>query len=320
MKKALSIVALALCAALFAACQPNTAPDVTRVPTQQPTSAPTAAPKPMLYVLAGESKTLFAEAATAEHSALYGVERIRSLDELPSDSGGGSAVLLWYLEEALDSQTASALGERGFTLVVYDPDGLGAPEGVNCIRGDAGSAESEMLEACLAYPPHDTPVRLFGVFRQKDSQAHRLWNDAADAGKIFVKSTYYENGADGSVSDWIKGRLEKYFPGMMDGIYVESASAAVEIVKALTEAGREDMEVFCTESSAELYLLSQQYPTIVPLLYGMDDQAMGTQLRRAAETVLLGGEMESGSRPMRVYSPLAADAASPAADSTPAAN
>ena len=156
-------------------------------------------------------------------------------------------------------------------------------------------AEAAVLDLAIAYPPHDTPVRLFGLFESRESAACTAWQAAVAEGRVFVKGAYYASEAEESAEAWMAGRLERYFEGMVDGIYAETAELAVAAAQALLAAGRSDMEIFCTGSSDALLDLMEAHPALVAAAYGVDEAEAGRMCISLAEQMLEGKTPEGAS-------------------------
>ena len=93
------------------------------------------------------------------------------------------------------------------------------------------------------------PSRPAGPSARRLRARGAAWQAAVEQGRVFVKSTYYAAGAETDAAAWMSGRLERYYEGMVDGIYAETAELAVAAAETMLAAGRSDMEIFCADSS-----------------------------------------------------------------------
>jgi len=169
------------------------------------------------------------------------------------------------------------------------------------VRAESEKAATEALEAAIAYPPHDTPVRLLGMFASKTSPAYAAWNAAIAAGRVMDKGVFSDTDADADT--WMAERLNKYFPGMIDGIYAETAADAVIAANALIAAGRDDMEVFCAGSNGTLLTLMGTNPRVVVFAYGADEAAAGKVCLELAMQCIAGETVGGATVPSEAITP-----------------
>ena len=167
---------------------------------------------------------------------------------------------------------------------------------------DAYAAETA-LDLCVAYPPHETPVRLIGLFTSAESRAYTVWREAATSGRVFSKAELFltvpvpeetpkpkKEPPSPTPIPTLEERLTKlfsgFYPGMIDGIYAETGELAVAAAGVLAQLGRDDMEVFAASTDANAPgLLS---PLLVACV-GLNAEEAGGLSYSAAST-LLGGE------------------------------
>lgn len=292
-----SIGLLLCCALLLCGCGLLQPPEPTPVPTPTPAPTPTPSPtpEPVIAVSAPETAERFLSGAVSEaverRTVPGGAAALASEDF----DGRAAAVLYWTGDEG-EAETVEALLARGVSVVAFAPADAEVPEGAVCVcvARDAG-AEAAVLDLAIAYPPHDTPVRLLGLFTSRESAACAAWQAAVDEGRVFVKGAYYGSEAEASAADWMAGRLEDYYEGMVDGVYAETAELAVAAAQALLAAGRSDMEVFCTGSSDALLDLMDLYPALVTAAYGVDEAEAGRLCIALAERLLAGETPEDAS-------------------------
>ncbi len=128
---------------------------------------------------------------------------------------------------------AEAIDER-FSLLYYD----------------MGASIDVLYESALTYPPHDTPVRLAGIFESEQSPLAVRFEELYDEGKALPKARFYADGEE-TAMEWLPEFLSDFVEGTVDGIVAESAELALAAYRALTLEGRSDMEIFCLESTRE---------------------------------------------------------------------
>ncbi len=128
---------------------------------------------------------------------------------------------------------AEAVDER-FSLLYYD----------------MSASIDALYESALTYPPHDTPVRLAGMFESEESPLAVRFEELYEEGKVLPKARFFANGEE-TPMEWLPGFLGDFVEGTVDGIVVETAELALEAFRALTLEGRSDMEIFCLESTKE---------------------------------------------------------------------
>lgn len=120
---------------------------------------------------------------------------------------------------------------------------------------DGSNALSLAYDTALAFPPHDTPVRMIGVFESKDSPASVLFDELYEQGKLLPKATYYADaGKDHEpLSEWLADKLGENldYEGMVDCLFAETDKLALEALSALQKHPRANMEIFCAQISAQ---------------------------------------------------------------------
>lgn len=289
----IAIVALAL-APLLAGCSgaPIATPTHTpRPPTPKPTNTPVPTPVPVVAVAADESYACFWEGiATSDADDGASVTPIAGgLVAAPGLRFAGASVILAYLGEAEpDYGPLRQAMQNGSHVYVYAAAGQAVPEDIPAlVYRNEGAAEAA-LDAAITHPPHDTPVRLVGLFTSSASDAYRAWAEGVESGRIFVKAVYYADGEDADLGAWMENRLSKTYPGMLDGIYAETAELAIRATDALVAAGRSDIEVFSAEVTDPVLAKMLEYPGILVSATGANPVRAGRMLREAASALLLG--------------------------------
>ena len=166
---------------------------------------------------------------------------------------------------------------------------------------DAYAAETA-LDLAVAYPPHETPVRLIGLFANAESRAYTVWREAATSGRVFSKAELFltepvpeetpkpkKEPPSPTPIPTLEERLTElfsgFYPGMIDGIYAETGELAVAAAGVLAQLGRNDMEVFAASTGANAPgLLS---PLLVSCV-GLNAEEAGGLSYSAASTLLDG--------------------------------
>lgn len=185
------IVGLALlssgCGAL-ASLRATPTPSPTPTPVPTPTPSPT--PVPVVAVSAPtEAKRFWAHIVPAQYLRCAVEDGAQGLAGL-SFEGQAAAVLYWTGGDG-EAEAVEALLARGVPVVVFAPEDAAVPAGAVCVRALTGAAATDALEAAIAYPPHDTPVRLLALFETRESDARAAWQAGVEAGRVYVKGVYY---------------------------------------------------------------------------------------------------------------------------------
>lgn len=114
-----------------------------------------------------------------------------------------------------------------------------------------------------------------------------------EAGRVYVKGVYYVAEAEETAGEWMAGRLEAYYEGMVDGVYAETAGLAVAAAEAMLAAGRADMEIFCADCNDALLALMEAHPALIPFAYGVDEAAAAQACLALAERLIAGETVEN---------------------------
>ena len=284
---------------------PTPAPTPVPTPTPVPAPTPSPTPVPVVLVAAPETAKRFSEYAVPTAFAVQAFTDGAAALAEKSFAGQAAAVVYWMSAE--DADAVQALLTRGVPVVVFAPGDAAVPEGAACVRVVAGDAAQQALETAIAYPPHDTPVRLFGMFTDRESAACAAWQAAVEQGRVFVKSTYYAAGAETDAAAWMSGRLERYYEGMVDGIYAETAELAVAAAETMLAAGRSDMEIFCADSSDALLELMQAHPRLIAAAFGVDEAVAAQRCVAMAEQLLFGNKPEDETLEAELLTPAASE-------------
>lgn len=287
------IVGLALlssgCGAL-ASLRATPTPSPTPTPVPTPTPSPT--PVPVVAVSAPtEAKRFWAHIVPAQYLRCAVEDGAQGLADL-SFKGRAAAVLYWTGGDG-EAEAVEALLARGVPVVVFAPEDAAVPAGAVCVRALTGAAATDALEAAIAYPPHDTLVRLLALFETRESDARTAWQAGVEAGRVYVKGVYYVAEAEETAGEWMAGRLEAYYEGMVDGVYAETAGLAVAAAEAMLAAGRADMEIFCADCNDALLALMEAHPALIPFAYGVDEAAAAQACLALAERLIAGETVEN---------------------------
>ena len=204
-----------------------------------------------------------------------------------------TAVAFFYLDNRKDVPEISSLADNGIPVVVYNRIGFECPDDAVTVGYTEvyGSDRESVMEDAIAYPPHDTPVRMFGVFPNEESEAFQLFQDMISEGKILRKGLYL-GPADSAYMNWIERKLDAFLEGMLDCAYVETAEEAAVLANALIERGRDDFEIFTDESGEELASLAEAYPRIFPHFMRFDDDGAMEESVNLINSILAGEAVE----------------------------
>ena len=299
-KAAAFLMVLPLCAALFTACATSSVETEIGSPRETPSSeepevmtlveepTPTPEPEPVVFLYGTEDAFFPAVCENFLRDSVQ-TEYISTLAEAAAYPG--KKVLIYYsLTEAVNTDFYAEAGNIQVISVTPDTVEETASNGVTAVsvRMESGAAEA-LLEFAIAYPPHDTPVRMLGIFSSKESAAYAAWESFVSAGKIFAKKEFDTASTDSTCALWMEARLKAYYPGMLDCLFTETAEDALTVAETLQNASRTDMEIFCGEYSEEVYALMLQYPELIAgILHTDTEQALETAARNALQS--LAGE------------------------------
>lgn len=285
----------------------SAAPALFATPSPTPTATPVPTPQSAVGILAGETRTLFFEGITADQAGDNA--RLVRLDNGLADLSGadfqGEHVLIAYLDGSESQRQAlGALASSGTKVCAYAPRGEAAPEGVPTLSYDAlGAAEKALFEA-VAYEPHDTPVRLTGLFSSETSAAFLAYSAGIAEGKVFRRGVYVEGVTETAMADWILSRMADTLPGTVDGVYAETAEQALAAADAIEKAGLLGVEVFAAEATDALLNRMLAVPEILAVAVGTNDAYAGRYLRAEATRLLLDlpGASDGATLLPRLYS------------------
>ena len=282
---------VALCAAyLIARKEFGTAG---KQPAEEPTA--TSAPEPTEELRTSVVAFAAPQADAAFRATIASLPRTEIIDTEAariSDLAGIDAAVVYVASEA-DAQAAAAAQEKQIPVVAYNPMGFALPDTVAEVRFAVSMPETakDAMETAIAYPPHDTPVRMFGVFETMNGEAALVWNTFVSEGKVLDKGTFCE--ADGgTLFAWFAGKLEDFFPGMVDAAFVETPAQATELAKAMLAADRDDFEIFTVGTDAALSQLIAEQPRLLPATVQIDEEAAAAACAELLTRVLAGGDVQ----------------------------
>ena len=255
--------------------------------TVQETPAPTEEPvTPVIAVFAGNRG--FEEVSALLHQ-VRGAEIADGTEGIPEHT----AAAFFYLDSQDAAPEIGNLTDQGIPVIVYNRIGFECPDDAVKIGYATvyGSDPESVMDEAIAFPPHDTPVRMFGVFPDEESDAFKLFQDMISEGKVLRKGVYV-GPTDSSYTNWIERKLDSFLEGMVDCAYVETAEEAAVLANALIARNRDDFEIFTIESGEELAPLAEAYPRIFPHFMTFDDMRAMEEAAGAINSILAGGAPE----------------------------
>jgi len=305
-----ALIALS-CAAALSGCSllsPSTPVDVTPLGISPASSASSASPLPSsspqdasyLAVFGAEASSAFQQGLSkaAETGKYPVVFESGGVDALSGYRPKEPCVAIVYLSGA-----EATVPQAAIPVFVFAAEGQYVDAQVPHLSYVDTYAAETALDLAVTYSPHETPVRLIGLFSSEQSRAYTVWLKAADSGRVFSKAELFQIESIPeetpipkkyppsptpipTLEERMTKLLSRFYPGMIDGIYAETGELAVTAAGVLASLGRNDMEVFAasTSSNAES-LLSPLFVACV----GLNAEEAGGLSYSAAST-LLGGE------------------------------
>lgn len=274
-------------------------------PTVPPTPEPSPTPAPVIAVFGADASAAFAGGLrSAAESGSYALEFFPGGSEaLASFQPEGACAAVVLLDRAADP-----LPETSLPLFVFAPAGQAVPPQTPALSYRGEKAAGLALDFAVAYPPHETPVRLIGLFTSAQSEVYALWKAQAASGRVFPKAELFlsrpqeetpepdENEPTPTPEPTLNERLtdlfSKFYPGMIDGVFAETGELAVAASEALASLGRDDMEVFSASTSANAAALLSP---ILVCAVGADYAEAGGLCYSAASALLEGGSIPATS-------------------------
>ncbi len=301
------LVSLALCLLLFGCGVGSVSllasPTPAASPTTPPTPSPSPTPAPYIAVFGAEGSATFANGvAKAAEIGEYPVTfETGYLDALLAYAPQGNCVAIVLLQNEQDALPKSTVPVFAFASKGQRVDS----ETPHLTYADAYAAQTALTFA-LAYPPHETPVRLIGLFTSEESSAYTIYQSYAAEGKVFSKAVFFtvtpapEETPDPqeetpvptpepALTERLFALFSRFYPGMIDGVFAETGELAVAASETLASLGRDDIEVFSAATDSEAQSL------LSPLLVYANgaDYAEAGGLSYSAACAMLRGESVS---------------------------
>ena len=300
-KKWTALVLTALMCILAVGCSAETA--ASAEPSAQP--SPTATPKAGIEAVFDKAVTLaivsngdeaasslFFEAAKQEAESM-GVTVTTAaagsnFSTAVSDAAAQADAVVAFLPEAVADYAALEALQK--PAAVFDAHKGSAPAGLSYMNYGPDAELTMALDAALAYPPHEAPVRLILLFESADSPAYAAYQQLYSEGKIFPKEVYIASDEQTGAGEWLTGKLGGYVEGMLDAVFAEDTALAINAYDALASLSRSDMEVFCPGVTPDIVKRMEQGPDVFAQGIGRNDALAGVLSVRAALQMLHGGE------------------------------
>ena len=145
-------------------------------------------PKPEIVVFGAEASRSFQEGlADAAAQGTIAVSFVPGgMEALASYQPQGAVCAVVYWNEPGD-----ALPVVGFPVFAYAAHGQTAAENIPLLVYDPSGTAESVLEEAISYPPHETPVRLIGLFASETSPGYTVWKEAAAKGRVFSKAEFF---------------------------------------------------------------------------------------------------------------------------------
>lgn len=296
MKKAVLFGLVVLSLLSFAACaQQGEELRLFTTPTPSPTPSPSPTPVPSVALVNGGSDEAFTEGArrvvTKAGLSLISVECAPGdLSAVSSISTPGACALIVRVTDDMDD--LSALSAYADPVLLYRAGERELPQGMAAVLPETEGSTEELLKAAVAYPGYIAPVRMIGLFTDRDSKAYTIWKQAVAEGRIMSKATRFYDGNEENAKDfseWLAARLKEFYPGMIDCIFAQTGALAVQASDVVAGAGRGELEIFAAGLDGELQKTMRERPTILVAAAGIDSEKAGEACARRALELLEGG-------------------------------
>ncbi len=262
-------------------------PGPTPSPIPSPTPVPT--PVPVIAVFGADASLSFADGLSDYADGKpYTLEFISGdIETLSQYRPDGAAAAVVFLKDS-----GVSLPEAGIPIYVYAADGQNVSSRIKHLTYGGINAAIDTLNLAIAYPPHETPVRMIALFTSKTSRAYSVWSCAVDAGRVFEKAVFIENKSVLSVNEWLAEQYATFYPGMLDAVFAETGEFAVAATDALIALGRNDLEVFSAATDADA---DRALSPVLVAVTGADLHRAGELCCAGAEALLYGEEAKGGS-------------------------
>ncbi len=306
MKKVTALCTLIFVIILLCACTPEQQAAVSSATPPPATEQPSPTPAGVEKVFGKQVKiavisngdeaasALFFAAAKAEAESMgvqaYTAAAGKEFDNAVAKSAGeGAAAIIAYLPNKAESYAAlESAAQKGTSVSIFEMQKGDAPAALSQTYFNPGKQVELALEATLAYPPHDTPVRLIALFESKGGQAATAYETLKSAGKVFPKETYVAEGNKTDAKAWLEGKLKSYPAGTIDAIFAEDETLALAALDTLEAGKRTDMEVFTIGLSGQVLTRMQGNPDIFAQAAGANSAYAGKLNVRIALSMIKG--------------------------------
>lgn len=149
------------------------------------------------------------------------------------------------------------------------------------------------LETMFAYPSHEAPVRILGLFSGGTSEAAVGYDEMEKAGKLQSKGIYVES--DGIAAEsWLAETLPGIGVGVLDTIFAETPELAEQGFSALKKAARNDAVEICAAGLTDMQLdamLEDHF--LMGSAVGLDEYNAGMLALRMCAGILAGEDVET---------------------------
>ena len=300
-KKWIALMLTALMCILAVGCSAETAASGEPSEIPSPTATPKAGieavfDKPVTLAIVSngdeEASALFFGAAGKEAKSMGVTVTTMAagsgFDAALSEAAANADAVIAFLPEAVTDYAALEGVEK--PVAVFDAHKGSAPAGLSYLNYQPDAEMTMALDAALAYPPHEAPVRLILLFNSADSPAYAAYQQLYNEGKIFPKEVYIASDEQTGAGEWLTEKLGGYVEGMLDAVYAEDTALAISAYDALSALSRTDMEVFCPGVTPDIVKRMEQGPDVFAQGIGRNDALAGVLSVRAALQMLHGGE------------------------------
>jgi len=170
---------------------------------------------------------------------------------------------------------------------VYTDKDIAAAENLVVYKHDGGIPAENIFESIINFDGHDTPVRVIGVYAA-DGEGAAVAERLAGEGKLLIRKSFTEGGEQ-TVEDFAAEVVGRYYPGMVEAVYVDNAELAMAVYNAFAAAGRTDFKIFCAEITPELRSIMAENKESIPAAAGITDYERGEIAMRLLLDKLAGG-------------------------------
>lgn len=228
---------LLLCAAGCAA--PVAAPAPTPVPTPEPVGMQRIFGKDVTIACDSTGDDWFTQGVRAQAQEL-GVPVVW----IENGETAGDGMIVSYAEEPINASVPVIYHTANRADAPAIPDGC-----VGIIYNEADAA-AVAIQAMYAYPSHEAPVRVLGMFGEPNGKAYEAYLAMASDGKLQDKGMFVpSDGALASIeaqdAPWLRDALSGIVPGRLDTVFTDGSALALRGFEVLKEAKRGDAVEIC---------------------------------------------------------------------------